>query len=139
LFVNQLNVLINLLFTSSWLSDCDISGVGSKKSLDHLLDFRDHSGTEHMHNLIPFKGISKYRLRTTIVHDILNLLRKILTNHLISLINNNPRKPLQRKMSLLHHLLNPARRPNNNISTLPQTDRLQFHLITPHQTNTLDL
>ncbi len=114
--VNQLNILFDLFFTSSWFTDSNIACIGHKESLDHFLNLRYHGGAEHMNNFFSIKFWRQNRFWTAVGQNVLNLFRQILRDHFISLIDDNPRQTFKWQITFFNHFLDTPRSANDNVS-----------------------
>jgi hypothetical protein len=65
--VDQLDKLVDLFLSSTWLSNADVAGSRCQKGLDELLYFGHHSGTKHVNYLLSLQLIGQLRLRATIL------------------------------------------------------------------------
>lgn len=133
--VDEVDVLFDVFLPAADLTDC-YENRGNQIFLCYFLYLWDHCSTEHMRNSrFPMFLPIEPRLLTHIIQYPLDILNQILRDHLISLINNNPRTSTQRHIMFLNHLLNPARRPENNIAAFLDFESLEIDLHPAYDTD----
>lgn len=83
-------MLVDFLLTASWLTNSDVGETCREICLSELLYLRDHGCTEHVDNLLPIEQ----RFLASVLKNELQIFSQILRDHLISLIDDAPGKPL---------------------------------------------
>lgn len=134
-WINQLNILFNLFFTSSRLPNCDVACVWHEVCFDHFFYLWNHGCTEHVNNFFSMKLFRKHRFWAAVFHDKSNFFWEVFWDHFISLINDNPRKSLKGKMSFFEHFFDTTRSTDDNVGAFPQTQWLELNLLTSDQSN----
>ena len=119
-FVDQLDLLVDLLLPSSWLPNRDVGVAGRHVRPTQFLHLRNHSCAEHVHHL---SSVEKGLLPCT-VQDEFKVLCQVFRDHFVSLVNHTPGQARKTKLMLLNKLLYSSWGSDQNFTALRQLDSL---------------